>query len=106
MARSLIDMGATDVEVDESAFARDLEQLFGGFQKLGNAALRGGRVNETDVNRAMFDLVDIGEKHGIRFPREFALLMKQFLYFDRYTRILAPDLDMFADARIQRGLLE
>ncbi len=106
MARALIDMGATDVQVDESAFARDLEQLFGGFHKLGNAALRGGRVNENDVNRAMFDLVDIGEKHGIRFPREFALLMKQFLYFDRYTRILAPDLDMFADARIQRGLLE
>lgn len=100
MARALIDIGATDAEVDEVAFARDLEKLFRGIRKLEEGALRGGNIDDNDINRAMFDLVDVGEKHGIRFPREFALLMKQFLYFDRYTRILAPDLDMFSDTRI------
>lgn len=25
----------------------------------------------------------VGENNGIRFPREFALLIKQMLYFDR-----------------------
>ena len=44
--------------------------------------------------------VRIGEGHGIRFPREFALLLKQFLYFDRYVQALAPELDMFSDQRV------
>jgi hypothetical protein len=33
-------------------------------------------------------------------PREFGLLIKQQLYFDRYTRILAPTLDPLRDSRI------
>ena len=37
---------------------------------------------------------------GIRFPREFALLVKQVLYFDRYTRLLAPGLDVLNDERL------
>ena len=41
------------------------------------------------------DLSSIGARHGIRFPREFTLLIKQFLYFDRYIRLLAPAVDMF-----------
>ena len=39
----------------------------------------------------------MGENNGIRFPREFALLIKQLLYFDRYNRILAPQLRVFDD---------
>jgi hypothetical protein len=39
----------------------------------------------------------VGENNGIRFPREFALLIKQLLYFDRYNRILAPQLRVFDD---------
>ena len=35
----------------------------------------------------------MAEGYGIRFPREFALLIKQVLYFDRYTSLLAPGLD-------------
>ena len=42
----------------------------------------------------------VGESNGIRFPREFALLIKQLLYFDRYNRILAPQLRVFDDRRI------
>jgi hypothetical protein len=37
---------------------------------------------------------------GIRFPREFALLIKQVLYFDRYTTLLAPGLDVLNDERL------
>jgi aarF domain-containing kinase len=32
--------------------------------------------------------------------REFGLLIKQALYLDRYTRILAPDVDVLRDSRI------
>jgi hypothetical protein len=31
---------------------------------------------------------------------EFGLFIKQVLYFDRYTRILAPQLKVFDDARV------
>jgi len=30
-------------------------------------------------------VVQVGEQNGLRFPREFALLIKQLLYFDRWT---------------------
>jgi len=40
--------------------------------------------------------VRIAEVHGIRFPREFTLLLKQFLYFDSYSDILF-DMDLLMD---------
>ena len=47
------------------------------------------------------DLIALGERHGIRFPRAFALLLKQILYFDRYIKILAPDMNLFDDERLE-----
>jgi predicted unusual protein kinase regulating ubiquinone biosynthesis (AarF/ABC1/UbiB family) len=55
---------------------------------------------EEDVNNLLMDMIRIGEDNGIHFPREFALLLKQFLYFDRYVHLLAPELDMFVDERL------
>ena len=55
---------------------------------------------EDDVNNILMDMVRIGEGHGLHFPREFALLLKQFLYFDRYVHILAPEMDVFMDERL------
>ena len=45
-------------------------------------------------------IVEIGDKHGIRFPREFGMLLKQLLYFDRYTQLLAPSLSVLNDDRV------
>lgn len=44
--------------------------------------------------------VRVGETYGLKFPREFGLLLKQLLYFDRYLRLLAPDLQVFSDDRV------
>ena len=46
-------------------------------------------------------IVQVGNDHGIRFPRELGMLLKQLLYFDRYTRILAPQMSVLADDRIR-----
>lgn len=51
-------------------------------------------VDQTQLNRLFLNLVRISERHGIKFPREFGLFLKQILYFDRYTRILAPSLQV------------
>ncbi len=62
-------------------------------------------VDQAQVNRLFLQLVRVAETHGIKFPREFGLFIKQLLYFDRYTRLLAPELQMLSDDRINiRGL--
>merc|ERR1719387_2871568 len=57
-------------------------------------------VDETQLNRAVAAVGRVAEGYGIRFPREFALLIKQVLYFDRYTTLLAPGLDVLNDERL------
>ena len=37
-------------------------------------------------------------------PREFILITKQMLYFDRYAKILAPQLNVFSDPRLIMSL--
>ncbi|KAK8574697.1 hypothetical protein V6N13_034050 [Hibiscus sabdariffa] len=115
MASALIEMGATNQNVDAKAFARDLEKIFASIQELDTevvvATARGTNTNATAVsaniivderqmNALFLDVVRVSESYGLRFPREFALLMKQLLYFDRYTRLLAPDMNVLQDQRI------
>ncbi|XP_049396715.1 uncharacterized aarF domain-containing protein kinase At5g05200, chloroplastic isoform X1 [Solanum stenotomum] len=115
MASALIDMGATGKDVDSKAFARDLEKIFLSIQDLDTeiivAAARDTSTNATTVaanvafderqmNALFLDVVRVSESYGLKFPREFALLMKQLLYFDRYTRLLAPNMNMYRDQRI------
>ncbi|XP_042512658.1 uncharacterized aarF domain-containing protein kinase At5g05200, chloroplastic isoform X2 [Macadamia integrifolia] len=115
MASALIEMGATEKDVDAKAFARELEKIFSSIQDLDTeivvATARGSNTNATAVsanlvvderqmNALFLDVIRVSESYGLRFPREFALLMKQLLYFDRYTRLLAPNLNMLQDQRI------
>lgn len=116
MAGALAQMGATDAEVDVDMFARDLEQIFEAVQSLdaevllsatqsGQGAMLGGTldVDEQQINRLLLDVVRVSEAYGLRFPREFGLLLKQLLYFDRYTRLLAPSLNVLEDNRVIIG---
>ncbi|HNL91512.1 MAG TPA: AarF/ABC1/UbiB kinase family protein, partial [Pseudomonadales bacterium] len=85
-------MGATNRVVNIPALAKDLEQLYLQFDS--------DNGNNDFLNTITLQISNIGRKYGIRFPREFTLLLKQFLYFDRYIRLLSPDLDIFDDDRI------
>lgn len=107
MAEAMTKIGAADRDVDIDVFANDLKTIFESMQRLETAAFLSGQVDEMEINHLVLSLSEAGRKNGIRFPREFALLIKQFLYFDRYIKILAPKMNMFKDARIQRtGLPE
>lgn len=99
-ARAMATIGMTREEVDVDALARDIEQFQQELMNVDPVVLMEGDRNEREVNRMMMNLLRIGEEHGIRFPRQFALLLKQFLYFDRYVQALAPELDMFNDQRV------
>ena len=56
--------------------------------------------DETEITNLLLELVDITEDNGLKLPREFGLLVKQSLYFDRYLKILAPELDVMNDSRV------
>ncbi|WCJ20107.1 Protein kinase superfamily protein [Euphorbia peplus] len=115
MASALIEMGATSKDVDVNAFANDLDKIFSSMQQLDTevvvATARDANTNATAVsanlvvderqmNALFLDVIRVSESYGLRFPREFALLLKQLLYFDRYTRLLAPNMNMLQDQRI------
>lgn len=100
MAECMAIIGMTRDTVDVDALTRDIDRFQERLSGVDPSALLEGGRNEREVNRLLLDIVNIGEQHGIRFPREFALLLKQFLYFDRYVQVLAPEMDMFNDDRV------
>lgn len=99
MAKHMVLMGMTHSKVDETVLAQDMERLFSGVMLADPQKVMSGDI--ADLNTLMMDMVGIGERHGIHFPRDFALLMKQMLYFDRFMRVLTPYMDVFGDARLQ-----
>lgn len=103
MANALISMGATVDEVDEEQFAADIEKLL---ERLSSATAQAAdgtsTVDESQIQDLVLDIAQVAGNNGLKLPREFGLLIKQALYFDRYTKLLAPDLDMASDPRIAR----
>ncbi|EFJ36502.1 hypothetical protein SELMODRAFT_165641 [Selaginella moellendorffii] len=116
MATALNQMGATDKKVDLLRFSKDLEKIFSAVKDLDSdirITTAGGpqgatvaatlAVDERQINALLLDVFRLSEAYGLRFPREFGLLLKQLLYFDRYTRLLAPDLKVLQDERVIIG---
>ncbi len=99
MANNMLQMGMTDQDIDVELLAQDLERLFSGVLLADPQQILSS--NPADLNDIMLDMVGVGERHGIRFPRDFALLFKQMLYFDRFMRILAPYTDIYSDNRLK-----
>ncbi|WP_269914740.1 ABC1 kinase family protein [Acinetobacter sp. HY1485] len=99
MAQSMLGMGMTHQKVDLARLAQDIERLFNGVSMSDPQALLSS--SPADLNDIMLDVVGVGERHGIHFPRDFALLFKQMMYFDRFMRVLAPYTDIYADQRIK-----
>ena len=101
MASAMIRIGVTHEQVSVDRLAEDLRRLYQQMDRMvpDEIAYQPDQA-EDDVNHILMDMVKIGENHGLHFPREFALLLKQFLYFDRYVHILAPEMDVFMDERL------
>jgi aarF domain-containing kinase len=96
LAKAMIDMGRM-TGVNEEALAKDLE--------LGCAPL----LDPTRPAKYA-DLLPVITRatirHRMRMPRDFVLILKQMIYFDRYAKLLAPKLNIFADPRIIASLME
>lgn len=68
------------------AFAADLERLFTEFESLDpemvidvsrGSVTASAVVADEQMNRVLLQLVSVGERHGVRFPRVFGILIKQ-----------------------------
>ena len=113
MAQALCNMGATDEEVNIEQFAKDIERVMVNLGTVqpdvtimasADGTLQGQLdFDENEVTKILLDLVNVAENNGLRLPREFGLLVKQSLYFDRYLKILAPNLDVVNDTRVSLG---
>ena len=101
VAESMLAVGVTkeDIKVDE--LCADIEQLFESVYDIAPESVLDSPAGISGIDEAMTNLGEVSKKYGIRFPRAFTLLLKQFLYFDRYIEILAPGLDMFAEAQME-----
>lgn len=113
MAKALCNMGAADEKVDYVQFGRDIKRVMksiGGLQTdvtigISEDGTTSGRLDfdENEITNVLLELVDVTEDNGLKLPREFGLLVKQSLYFDRYLKILAPNVDVINDSRVALG---
>jgi aarF domain-containing kinase len=88
MAESMLTIGMTRNKVDTDQLAKDLEAFYMAGESLINDPLPDSLTDLSEPEQSLMEIVRIAEVHGIRFPREFTLLLKQFLYFDSYSEIL------------------
>jgi aarF domain-containing kinase len=95
LARTMLEM--SEMTGDESALAADLEQHMGPLLDPGKPA-------------KYADLLPVITRTSMRYrapmPRDFVLILKQMIYFDRYAKLLAPKLNIFSDPRIIKNLME
>jgi aarF domain-containing kinase len=114
MAQALCNMGAADAKVDVEQFGRDIERVIQRMNQVqpeimlstntaANSATAAISVDETEITNLLLELVEVTEANGLKLPREFGLLVKQSLYFDRYLKILAPNVDVMNDSRVMIG---
>lgn len=101
MAESLVGMNATHERVNIPQFASELKKIFNDFSNLGESVVNNETLDEDRLNEMMMHLSSVAQKNGLKIPREFGLLFKQMLYFDRYVRILAPEMNLATSAELQ-----
>ncbi len=97
LANVMIAMGTVDGNtVDRVALAKDLAVAY---EPLLRSTL--DSVKYADMLPA---ILRVSVKHRMRLPRDFVLITKQMLYFDRYAKVLAPKLNIFRDPRVITAL--
>ncbi len=103
VAESMLAVGLTRETIDTEELATAIENAFIALESVDPEALLNATLaaNAEDINNVLNTLGEVARKYGIRFPREFTLLLKQFLYFDRYVQMLAPDKDILGE--VMRG---
>jgi predicted unusual protein kinase regulating ubiquinone biosynthesis (AarF/ABC1/UbiB family) len=89
MADVMMEIGAVDDEIDRDGFVQVLEETYG--------PLVTKSVQDIRYDVVLTRAVSVALEFGVRVPKEFMLVLKQLLFFDRYAKAGAPDLNVFSD---------
>jgi predicted unusual protein kinase regulating ubiquinone biosynthesis (AarF/ABC1/UbiB family) len=89
LADLMVEMGAAPPDVDREAFARDMDATFAPVLEMNLADIKYDDLLPSVMRGAL--------KYNVRLPREFILILKQLLYFERYSKLTAPNLNVFTD---------
>jgi aarF domain-containing kinase len=97
LAEVIVAMGSVPEGLDLDSFARDLKATYAPLLQLAFADIQYGKVLP-EIHR-------VAARHHMSMPREFMLITKQILYFDRYAKLLAPKLNVLTDPRLIASLM-
>jgi aarF domain-containing kinase len=89
LGQIMSEIGAIDKNVDQQALVRDLERVYSPLIEKNLADIR--------YEEILPDITAMAYRYGISLPSEFLLILKQLLFFDRYAKVAAPDLNVFSD---------
>ncbi len=98
LAEIIVEMAGKPDGLDMDGFVRDLGETYSPLLKLSFA-----EVNYADFLPA---IQQTATRHRVKMPKEFILITKQLLYFDRYAKALAPKLNVFTDPRLVLGMMQ
>jgi predicted unusual protein kinase regulating ubiquinone biosynthesis (AarF/ABC1/UbiB family) len=97
LARTIAEMGGIGSDADLDAFAASLKKTYEPLRTMAFSA-----INYAEMAPKIHQ---VARDHGMTMPREFILITKQMLYFDRYAKLLAPELNVFTDPRLVMSLM-
>jgi predicted unusual protein kinase regulating ubiquinone biosynthesis (AarF/ABC1/UbiB family) len=93
----MVQMGGIARGVDLDALAEDLREAY--------QPMLTKSFGEIKYDEMLPRIQKVASKHRMRLPKEFVLITKQMLYFDRYAKLLAPNLNVFTDPRLVFSLM-
>jgi predicted unusual protein kinase regulating ubiquinone biosynthesis (AarF/ABC1/UbiB family) len=97
LAKVLVEMGGVQKSIDQQALAADLKTAY--------SPLLTKTFGEINYGELLPEIQRVASKHQMRLLKEFVLITKQMLYFDRYAKLIAPNLNLFTDPRLVMSLM-
>lgn len=91
LADVMVEIGAVTANkgLNKDELVSDLERVYGPLVEKNLADIR--------YEELLPDITKVAYRYGITLPSEFLLILKQLLFFDRYAKLNAPNLNVFGD---------
>jgi predicted unusual protein kinase regulating ubiquinone biosynthesis (AarF/ABC1/UbiB family) len=97
LGETMVAMGGVSNEVNLDQLADDLRETY--------QSMLSKSFAEIKYDDLLPRIQKVASRHRMRLPKEFVLITKQMLYFDRYAKLLAPNLNVFNDPRLVFSLM-
>ncbi|HUH01414.1 MAG TPA: AarF/UbiB family protein [Kofleriaceae bacterium] len=97
LAEVIVEMGGVPEGLDLARFISDLEDTY--------KPILSKAFSELNYAELLPGIQRVATRHRMIMPKEFVLITKQMLYFDRYAKLLAPKLNIFNDPRLIMSLM-